>query len=296
MGSLVHIEGRAAEALVNKIGEAVTGITKPWQIRRVARAEAEKTIENAKAEAKAVIIKQQAELVAKGMDSVYAQRFIAEEIKKQINMDRIIEKAIPQLKEDARPENMDNDWMAHFFDRCRIISDEDVQETWSRILAGEANVPGTFSKKTLDCLQSLEMDDAKVFSALRSFLICVEGKLVACVYEPTNDIYGSIGKGFGKLQQLESIGLLTVVFSAVGGGPCVEILKGKINIIEYFNQKIKIVNQNDDDIKLKVGYVRLTRTGRELAEICHANPVPEFINYAMGKWEHNSNIIVELIK
>ena len=69
MDSLIRIEGKAAEALVNKIGEAITGFAKPWQIRRVTKAQAE-----------AFLIKKQTELEAMGMEHTYKKRFIAEEL------------------------------------------------------------------------------------------------------------------------------------------------------------------------------------------------------------------------
>jgi len=282
MDSVIRIEGKAAEALINKIGDAVTGLAKPWQTLRIA-----------KADAKALLIKKQAELEAKGLDYIYA-RSIAEEIKKQINMDQIVEKAIPQLSSDAKPEDIENDWLSYFFDRCRIISEEGVQEVWSRILAGEANKPGSFSRKTIDCLQSLDREDAKTFNNLRTFMFRMNSKLIACVIDPRNQIYHNLGGGFSALQQLEGIGLLSVSFAPVGGGPCVEKLLDSETDVEYFNYRIKITKKGESD--LKVGFIRLTRSGRELAEICHAEPLPGFIEYIVDTWNKHSGVLAKIIK
>ena len=32
---------------------------------------------------------------------------------------------------------MDNDWTVNFFDKSRIVSDDEMQNLWSRVLAGE---------------------------------------------------------------------------------------------------------------------------------------------------------------
>ena len=288
MDSLVKVDtdlGKLGEALLNKIGEGVTGIAKPWQTRRVARAEAD-----------AILIKQKAELKAKGMEDAYAARLMAEEARRQINMDRVIEGAMPQLTASARPGDIENDWVAYFFDRCKVFSDEGVQKVWSRILAGEANSPGSFSRKTIDCLQALDMADAKDFSALCSYMIRKDGKLVACVFDPSDDVYAKLGKGYGKLQQLESLGLLTVVFSAFSStGVCVIKVKGEVTILEYFGQKIRITNAQHEDYQLPVGCIRLTRSGRELAEICHAELIQGFVDYALGHWRQRGGIRAELI-
>ena len=34
---------------------------------------------------------------------------------------------------------MEEDWIANFFDKCRIVSDSEMQSLWARVLAGEAN-------------------------------------------------------------------------------------------------------------------------------------------------------------
>ncbi|MGO9633300.1 MAG: DUF2806 domain-containing protein, partial [Steroidobacteraceae bacterium] len=54
-------------------------------------------------------------------------RFVIEEAKKQYNIEAITEKALPLLGEGASPQNIEDDWIAHFFDRCRLISDEEMQ-------------------------------------------------------------------------------------------------------------------------------------------------------------------------
>ena len=71
-----------------------------------------------------------------------AQRFINEQILYQTNMEAIIEKASSHISNDASPENMGNDWLLNFFDKCRTVSEDEMQELWARVLAGEAERPG----------------------------------------------------------------------------------------------------------------------------------------------------------
>ena len=58
-----------------------------------------------------------------------------------MNMEGITAKALPLLNENAGPDSMDNDWIVNFFDKSRIVSDDEMQNLWSRVLAGEANAP-----------------------------------------------------------------------------------------------------------------------------------------------------------
>ena len=75
------------------------------------------------------------------------RRFVEEEAQRQQNMEDITVRALPQLDENAKPDSIENDWITNFFAKCRIVSGNEMQELWSRILAGEANVPGTYARR-----------------------------------------------------------------------------------------------------------------------------------------------------
>ncbi len=115
-------------------------------------------------------------------------RFLIEEAKKQFNSEAITSKALPLLEEEASPQNIEDDWIAHFFDRCRLISDEEMQTLWSKVLAGEANSPGRYSKRTVNLLASLDKADAELFSKLCSFAWQI-GDLVPLIYDHKHEMY-----------------------------------------------------------------------------------------------------------
>jgi hypothetical protein len=149
---------KPAAILIEKISDAVGGVFKPFQIVRVAKAEAEAELIHAKAQI------QVSDLQRRAM-----HRFLVEEAKRQSNIESITEKALPLLDEKSSPQNVEDDWITNFFDRSRIISDNDMQELWSRVLAGEANGPGTFSKRTVNLLSDLDKRDAELFTRLCGF-------------------------------------------------------------------------------------------------------------------------------
>jgi hypothetical protein len=60
------------------------------------------------------------------------QRLAVEEGVRQPNIETITRLAIEDVKPDAKPENIDPDWIAHFFDRSRLISDAEMQTFWGR--------------------------------------------------------------------------------------------------------------------------------------------------------------------
>src|SRR5258708_5040845 len=158
--SLINVGdwSKPANTLIEKISDAIGGIAKPWQIKRVAEADA---IANR--------IQTTAEIEKAERLQRAALRFLAEETKKQQNIESIISKALPEVSEQAKPEQIEDDWIANFFDKCRLISDDEMQKLWGKILAGEANSPRKCSKRTVNLLASLDKMDALLFSKLCSF-------------------------------------------------------------------------------------------------------------------------------
>ncbi len=165
-----------ATVLVKKISNAVGGIFKPWQIVRIARAEAEAERIRAKSQIQITDLHKRA-----------MHRFLEEEAKKQSNIEGITERALPLLESKSSPENVKDDWITNFFDKCRSISDDDMQQLWSRVLAGEANSPGAFSKRTVNLLGDLEKNDAELFMRLCGFGWII-GNIVPLVFDTQNEM------------------------------------------------------------------------------------------------------------
>ncbi|HKB90762.1 MAG TPA: DUF2806 domain-containing protein [Opitutaceae bacterium] len=122
--SLINIGelSKPATVLVEKISDAVGGIFKPYQIVRVA-----------KAEAQADRVRVESQIEISDIQRRAFRRFLDEEGKKQKNIEDITGKALPQLEENSKPDEVENDWITNFFDKCRLISDDEMQGLWSRV-------------------------------------------------------------------------------------------------------------------------------------------------------------------
>ena len=144
------------DTLIHKISDATGVLYEPRRIRRKAKAESEAAITSAKAETAVDIIKAESEIEIADLHQRTVQRRIKEDMRDQKNMEAIIAQAVPDVNEEAKPDSMENDWIANFFDKCRIVSDSEMQSLWSRVLAGEANAPGTYSNRTVNLLSDLD--------------------------------------------------------------------------------------------------------------------------------------------
>jgi hypothetical protein len=263
---------KPATVLIEKISDAAGGIFKPFQVVRVARAEAE--AERIRAETRIQI----SDLERRALD-----RFVHEEGRKQANIEEITQRALPLLNEDAAPENVANDWITNFFDKSRIVSDGDMQQLWSRVLAGEANSPGGFSRKTVNLLGDLDKGDAALFTKLCGFCWMM-GNVVPLVFDVQAGIYNRDGITFSALIHLESLG--PVQFNNLAGFRTLHL--PKLVQVHYYGRRVDLTLPKDTENDFHMGHVLLTRAGQELARVCGATPAEGFFDFVYDRWAAES--------
>ena len=268
--SIIKIDdiSKPATVLIEKISSAVGGYFKPYQIRRVAQAEAE--ADKIKAEAKIEIT----DLHRRALT-----RFIAEEAKKQDNIENITEKSIPLLSNSSTPQDMEDDWITNFFDKCRIVSDKEMQALWAKVLAGEANVPGTYSKRTVNLLGSLDKTDAQLFTPLCGF-VWAFGGLTPLIYDEQASIYTDQGVNFDTLYHLDDIGMIS--FEPISGFKRLNLPQHVV--VRYYGTPLTIEFKNPENNELNIGKSLFTKTGEQLARICGAKPIDGFYDYVIENW------------
>lgn len=260
---------KPATVLIEKVSDAVGGVFRPTQIKRVAKAEAEAKKISALADIEISEIEQRA-----------MERLVHEEGKKQENIEQITASAASQLNEDAKPENIDNDWMADFFDKCRLVSDREMQSLWAKMLAGEANTPGTYSKRTVALISSLDKSDAQMFTNLLTFGVFI-GDVIPLIYDAQHEIYNNQGINFNTLNHLDDLGLIT--FGAVSGFQRQKLPKAIT--VGYYRQPIILEFQSEENNNFDMGKVMLTRAGQQLAPVCGSTSSEAFKQYILEKWQ-----------
>ena len=268
-----------ADTLIKKISKGIGGVFRPAQIKRIAKAEAEAALIKAEADAQVATITAESDIEVANLRQRAVYRLIEEETIHQKRIEDVIVKALPDLNEDADPEAMDDDWIANLFNKCRIVSDNEMQSLWARVLATEANTPGSLSKRTVNILSDFDKNDADLFTKLCGFGWMI-GDVVPLVFDEQAEIYNKYGINFGALSHLENIGLIQ--FQRVGS-----FLKKKLPNtfgIYYYGKLLRLEMSKNTDNKLQVGKVLLTTIGKELAPICGSTPVAGFYEYVKEQW------------
>lgn len=264
---------KPATVLIEKISDAIGGVFKPYQIVRVAKAEAE-----------ADQIRAASQIQVTDLHRRAMHRFLEEEAKKQLNIENITQQALPLLEQKAAPQNVADDWITNFFDKCRIVSDTDMQLLWAKVLASEANAPGTYSKRTVNLLADLDKSDAELFTQLCSFGWAI-GNVAPLIFDTQAEIYNRNGVNFNSLIQLESLGLIQF---HTGLGQFTLLKLPKKITVSYFGRQVALTLPADSDNTIEVGEVLLTRAGQELSRICGSKPVEGFFEYVYDKWASQS--------
>lgn len=280
--ALIHADfdglSDAAKTFVEKASDAVGGLFKPWQIGRIA-----------KAEANASIVAEQAKIEITDLQRRAAARWLAEEEQKQKNMERITEKAVPHVSEAGRSADLDKDWLVNFYDKARLISDSEMQELWAKILAGEANTPGKVSKRTINLMASLDKTDAEMFKSLRRFIwygVITAGP-TPLVFDHDHTIYKNNGVSWQTLRHLDDIGLIS--FETVTD--LIATYPGPVMTPATWPQGLRISTYGSKQIawapnaaKFPVGQVKLTRAGEDLCPVVDFNEVPGFFDFCLERF------------
>jgi hypothetical protein len=268
--------------LIEKIADGVGVIYEPTRIRKKAQAEGD-----------ALIILAKAGVKANSIEGRAINRLIKTETVNQKNIESIIDKTIPDIEESAEPEKIEDDWLNNFFDKSKGASDDEMQAAWARLLSGEANKPGSFSKRTINLLAELDKKDAELFTSLAQFSITIyNGHTIPYIDEVQKDVYSRAGLDFASLQHLDSLGLIK--FDAIGGYNISQPnTKGGSFLVEYQEKRFWVKVPDEQDMKLSTGNVMYTKLGLELLRICSPINNEVFYAYLRSSIVRNGAVLVE---
>jgi hypothetical protein len=152
-------------------------------------------------------------------------------------------------------------------------------------LAGEANSPGIFSRKTVNLLSDLDKRDAQLFTHLCGFVWAI-GTLTPLIYEYQTEIYTRQGIHFVSLTHLDNLGLIN--FQGVSSLARTNL--PKIFGVSFYQKPLELTFPNDSGNGLDVGHAALTQAGMELAPVCGSSPVDGFFDFVYERWAARGHV------
>lgn len=206
------------------------------------------------------------------------------------NQCNVVQFAINNLHKNARPQEIDNDWISQLMDKARLVSDSDFQRIWGRILAEECNAPGSIPRSLLHTLDRMDRKDAERFTALCSFSVLTRDNdsptfSPIIIQKYLSEYYSGKGITFDALIDLQALGLIEVSVGPFKNEFCVYCSSesSKLHEVLYFDKQFIIP---DDIEELPVGNVIFTKTGQALCRAIHPEQQDDFFNkYCIPYWE-----------
>jgi hypothetical protein len=194
------------------------------------------------------------------------------------NFLKVAKKADEYYSESPHTDNFnsyDFDWFIRFYEAVGNISNEEMQDLWAKILAGEISHPSTYSLHTIDVLKNLRKKDAELFERICAHSICSGDKLFLPYY---NDYLYRCGIQYSDIMQLSEQDLIYNDSMLV-----LKIRTSNEIDVAFSNKNLLMTHRaTDENIKeFNIKQFPFTRVGYEIAflkNICTSDD--DFISFA----------------
>lgn len=270
--NIIKIDGKPLEKLIDVISKGIGTIYRPKAIRKDAEAKAYEIeiIERAKSKA----IAEGKEIDAETYDRLQ-ERLLHKETKRQINIDNVSQIAAEQLSQErvVSDEPVDKDWTSRFFNIVEDVSDEEMQQLWGRILAGEVKQPKSYSLRTLELLKNLSKREADVFSRASNFVIS-SGNSPFLFRGKNNNVLDNHSLNFEDRLLLTETGILqaeNTISRSLKQTSADNLIYFKSG--RYIIKVLKTANTPENRIEI----LRFTKIGEELLKLLSPNPLGGYI-------------------
>ncbi len=248
---------------------------KAREIRQIAKAEGDAMIITAEAEAKAAMIR------AKGEDAV-AEFVLARETLKMQNTLNVIDKAEALISptDVASEEPVNQDWLNRFQTIVEDVSDDEMQNLWAQILAGEIKRPQSCSLRTLDILRNLSTEEAVLFTKHCSNIM--NGMLVTQFDKANVTEYGVLSEaGLIVLNPLER------TYTVQKNDLSLPIL------VDVDNDIFIKMKNTENEKTFKISHYALSKAGKELSQLVRSDK--SLLIDQLGKYlKEKTNCVVTL--
>lgn len=234
------------------------------------------TVRQAKADAKAAIILAEAEGKVASMEMRVKHRLKHLEETRQENIEKIVNHAALEMPETVSSESVSRDWTLQFISLAQDVCDEDMQRIWARILAGEVANPGSFAKRTIEFVKTLEKEEAEYFTVMSQFAFLQGNKWpVLIANEFTYTFVCEACGNHDVISHFSTIGLLrSTPRSSYRSNVLGTRLKYHDKTILFTGKEMPKIIGN---LEYSVAFLDYTSIGLQLFRIAGAKQVPDYI-------------------
>ncbi len=274
---------------VVKLSHKIIDITRSVFSPTLAQREARAKIIAAQADAEAGHIRTEGELEDLG------RRWLMEEQMRQQCQDEVIAKAVTGVQDEqigADTPDPDADVVRLLLDGAGYVSQEELQVTWGRTLAGEIRTPGSVSRRTISILKTMDEHIAVAFARFCS-LACymtpvrdeiIDARVLSLGGQAGDNALSPHGLSYEVLTTLSEHGLVVHDFDAWRDyGPCFWPPLPGYNTFPFRHQGESFVlrpagTEASPTPPFKFHGPMMTLAGVELSRVVDPVPVPVYLD------------------
>lgn len=200
------------------------------------------------------------------------------EFYKAKNFLKIAKKADAQYshkQQDNKYNFYDFDWFMRYYEAAGNVSDNDMQDIWAKVLAGEIGNPSFFSLKIIDVLRNMRKSDAELFVRFCEFSF---DRGSGNLFLPNYDEYlEKNGITYSDIMRLSEMGL---IFNDALISLNFELEDEPKIILVNRDLIMTLAAQTDKSKKGRIKQYPFTKVGQELATLVSTYPSDEsFIDF-----------------
>jgi uncharacterized repeat protein (TIGR03899 family) len=215
------------------------------------------------------------------------ERKYYQELKKEGNINNTLNFTMKELESEneVSDEKVDEDWINRFFNTIENISNEQLQQLWAKILAGEIKQPNSYSLRTLDLLKNLSFKEAELFSKIGQLAINSNNKMYFIIADDSM-LLDKFNISFDEILQLKNLVLIH--------SNTLDITIGLTNKVTnshliYAQNVIKIVRSETAPL-ITIPIYDFTDIGKELLSLVNIEDNQEYLNQIITRLNTSENI------
>lgn len=185
-----------------------------------------------------------------------------------------------EISDAVSPETRD-----YIVEGSKAAYEEYARSLWAKLVAGEMEQPGSYSKRTMSVLADMSPDDAKAFSELCSTCVYICSRNTVSTVMPyiimVEDESGSTFNNglfnYSKRSQLESLGVIDSSIRSF-----ITLRPGESSSFIVGDRLVTVRNDTDSKKEFSASPV-LTKSGLELFRLCKIGSFSNLAEYLAKK-------------
>lgn len=219
-------------------------------------------------------------------------------LRKQQNIEAIMEKTYGFCASKAMDKRTDLDWFNHFINLAEDVSNKTMQDLWAKILAGELARAGTYSLKALKVFKEMSIIDAKLLAKACSLAVKDHSRknirLLSGSYQQPG-LLNFFAKQRQQYVNLSSFGLNYADLLSLADNHLIFIQESESSMMasgetinfSYNAQPLKLTSKKHN---VALQFYKFTAIGAELAHLISDNVNEEYFSHLKQQLSHHFDI------